>query len=146
MTKDEAFQIIFPLVATQEQSEALELLYRGDKLEQPEMVFKEAAMASNAILGVQPVQPVQAQGEFKHISWKQYQFLKALVSVDGKTVKQVAEERGIPHAEDRTWKLEANAGGALIKELIANGNQEKLKQAREQRAQLDAQVDMYAQQ
>lgn len=145
MTKDEAFQILFPLVATQEQSEALELLYKGDKLEQQTTTFREAVMASSASVSPQRAQTEPTQVDFKHISWKQYQFLKALLSVDGKTVKQVAEERGIPHAEDRTWKIEANAGGALIKELIANGNQEKIKQAREQRAQLDAQVDMYAQ-
>lgn len=145
MKKDEAFQILFPLVATQEQSEALELLYKGDKSEQQTTTFREAVMASSASVSPQRAQTEPTQVDFKHISWKQYQFLKALLSVDGKTVKQVAEERGIPHAEDRTWKIEANAGGALIKELIANGNQEKIKQAREQRAQLDAQVDMYAQ-
>lgn len=119
MNKQEAYNVLTSVVTTAEEMSALDVLMGAQGYTHPEPTHP----------------PVLSQPaiEFQHISWKQYQFLKSMAMVSGKTLSEWVAERGIQSAPDRKWKLERTAGKQLLEDLVNMGMPEKLKEAQEEK-------------
>lgn len=134
MNKEEAYQILSSLVTTEHEAQALQVL--------SQIAARTSSESTGASVSDFNASNNQTPSNLKGISWKQYSFLKAMLQLDGTTPKKVAAQRNIPIIDGK-WKLEQEAGSALIKELVDLGYADKLQEARNKKAELEKQVKAY---